>query len=162
MGRCYWNQEEWNFNDWKMRAKAIIYGLLLSLTLGITVTSCTQNDGYIGPIFGKWQLIEMWEGETMTPHDNIYYNFQTDVILVQLVHRSVNVTDAYYGNFVKEGNELRFSLVEPSQYQVVLPAELNLEPMGLDHVNVFHIEKLTSSQMILTRGENERFVFRKF
>ena len=98
----------------------------------------------------------------MTPHDNIYYNFQTDVILVQLVHRSVNVTDAYYGNFVKEGNELRFSLVEPSQYQVVLPAELNLEPMGLDHVNVFHIEKLTSSQMILTRGENERFVFRKF
>ena len=162
MGRYYWNQEEWNFNDWKMKAKAIIYGLLLSLCLGIAVTSCTQNDGYIGPIFGKWQLIEMWEGETMTPHDNIYYNFQTDVILVQLVHREVNVTDAYYGNFVKEDNELRFSLVEPSWYQVVLPAELNLEPMGLDHVNVFHIEKLTSSQMILTRGENERFVFRKF
>ncbi len=26
----------------------------------------------------------------------------------------------------------------------------------------FYIEKLTSSKMILTRGEDERFVFRKF
>ncbi len=147
-----------------MRAKKIIYGILLSLFLGITVTSCTQNDGYIGPIFGKWQLTEMWKGETVTPHDSIYYNFQTSVIMVQVVHRNglENLTDGYYGNFVKEDDTLKFSLTEPSWFPVTLPAILNLEPMGLEHVNVFHIEKLTSSQMILTRGEDERFVFRKF
>ena len=34
--------------------------------------------------------------------------------------------------------------------------------MGIDNVNVFHIETLNSSRMVLTRGEDERFVFRKF
>lgn len=164
MGCSCWNQEEWNFNDWKMKAKKIFYGILLSLFLGITVTSCTQNDGYIGPIFGKWQLTEMWKGETVTPHDSIYYNFQTSVILVQLVHRYgiENSTENYYGNFEKDDTTLKFAITEPSWTSTQLPAVLNLEPMGLDHVNVFHIEKLTSSQMILTRGTDERFVFRKF
>ena len=66
----------------------IVRRVLLGVLLVVAVTSCTQNDGYIGPIFGKWQLTEMWEGQTMTPHDSIYYNFQTDIIMLQLVHRN--------------------------------------------------------------------------
>lgn len=134
----------------------------LVLLLGVAITSCTQNDGYIGPIFGKWQLTEMWEDGIMTPHDSIYYNFQTSVIQLQLVRRSgiENVSYAYYGSFVKENEELRFNIVEPLNDQ--LPAVFKLKPMGKENINVFHIETLNSSRMILTRGENERFVFRKF
>ena len=50
-----------------MKNKMMIRRILIGLFLGIVVTSCTHNDGYIGPLFGKWQLIEMWENGTMTP-----------------------------------------------------------------------------------------------
>ena len=43
-----------------MKNKMMIRRILIGLFLGIVVTSCTHNDGYIGPLFGKWQLIEMW------------------------------------------------------------------------------------------------------
>lgn len=136
----------------------------LGLLLGVAITSCTQNDGYIGPIFGKWQLTEMWEDGTMTPHDSIYYNFQTSIIQLQVVYRSSfgNISDSFYGNFSKENGELRFNIVEPSSVPITLPAVLKLKPMGEENVNVFQIETLNSSRMVLTRGENERFVFRKF
>lgn len=49
-----------------MKNKMMIRRILIGLFLGIVVTSCTHNDGYIGPLFGKWQLIEMWENGTMT------------------------------------------------------------------------------------------------
>ncbi len=138
--------------------------ILLGVLLAVAITSCTQNDGYIGPIFGKWQLTEMWKGQTMTPHDSIYYNFQTSIIQLQLIHRQgiSNISESFYGNYEKENGELRFSIVEPSSYPAVLPDVFNLKPMGIDNVNVFHIETLNSSKMVLTRGEDERFVFRKF
>lgn len=147
-----------------MKGKMIIRRMWLLLLLGVAITSCTQNDGYIGPIFGKWQLTEMWEDGTMTPHDSIYYNFQTSVIQLQLVHRSgiENSTESYYGSFVEENNELSFNIVEPSWVSGSLPAVFKLKPMGEENINVFQIETLNSSRMVLTRGENERFVFRKF
>lgn len=147
-----------------MKRKMTIRRILLALFVGLAITSCTQNDGYIGPIFGKWQLTEMWEGGVMTPHDSLYYNFQTSIIQLQLVHRYGigNESDSFYGNYVKENGELRFSLIEPSTSYTVLPPVFKLKPMGIENVNVFHIETLNSSKMVLTRGEDERFVFRKF
>lgn len=142
----------------------IIRRILFALCLGVIVASCTQHDGFIGPIFGKWQLTEMWEDGVMTPHDSIYYNFQTSLIMLQVVHRQgiSNATDQYTGSYVHENDTLKFSVVEPSWYITSLPSVLKLKPMGEENINVFRVEKLNSSKMILTRGENERFVFRKF
>lgn len=142
----------------------IIRRILFALYLGVIVTSCTQHDGFIGPIFGKWQLTEMWEDGVMTPHDSIYYNFQTSLIMLQVVHRQgiSNATDQYTGSYVHENDTLKFSVVEPSWYITDVPPVLRLKPMGEENINVFRVEKLNSSKMILTRGENERFVFRKF
>ncbi len=137
---------------------------LIVLFVGIALSSCTQNDGYIGLLFGKWQLIEIWEDETMTQHDNLYYNFQTSVIMVQVVYRDgiENAAGLYYGNYERDGDELRFKIVEPSSDNSDIPSVLRLKK---GEENMFHIEKLTSSKMILTRdkdGHFEKFVFRKF
>ena len=66
-----------------MKNKMMIRRILIGLFLGIVVTSCTHNDGYIGPLFGKWQLIEMWENGTMTPHDSLYYNLILSLIVLE-------------------------------------------------------------------------------
>ena len=89
-----------------MKNKIMIRRILIGLFLGIVVTSCTHNDGYIGPLFGKWQLIEMWENGTMTPHDSLYYNFQSSVIKLQLVHfgrgKFLNVKSIFFVHFQLE------------------------------------------------------------
>ena len=133
-----------------MKNKMMIRRILIGLFLGIVVTSCTHNDGYIGPLFGKWQLIEMWENGTMTPHDSLYYNFQSSVIKLQLVHR---------GGIENADDILKFKIMEPSWFETELPPVFKLK---MNEEYTFYIEKLTSSKMILTRGEDERFVFRKF
>ena len=94
-----------------MKNKIMIRRILIGLFLGIVVTSCTHNDGYIGPLFGKWQLIEMWENGTMTPHDSLYYNFQSSVIKLQLVHRGgiENTTENYFGSYVRENDILKWN-----------------------------------------------------
>ena len=135
----------------------MIRRILIGLFLGIVVTSCTHNDGYIGPLFGKWQLIEMWENGTMTPHDSLYYNFQSSVIKLQLVHRG---TENYFGSYVRENDILKFKIMEPSWFE--FKPDLSVFKLEMDKEYTFYIEKLTSSKMILTRGEDERFVFRKF
>ena len=102
-----------------MKNKMMIRRILIGLFLGIVVTSCTHNDGYIGPLFGKWQLIEMWENGTMTPHDSLYYNFQSSVIKLQLVHRGgiENTTENYFGSYVRENDILKFKIMEPSWFE---------------------------------------------
>ena len=145
-----------------MKNKMMIRRILIGLFLGIVVTSCTHNDGYIGPLFGKWQLIEMWENGTMTPHDSLYYNFQSSVIKLQLVHRGgiENATDNYFGSYVRENDILKFKIMEPSWLE--FKPDLSVFKLEMDKEYTFYIEILTSSKMILTRGEDERFVFRKF
>ena len=145
-----------------MKNKMMIRRILIGLFLGIVVTSCTHNDGYIGPLFGKWQLIEMWENGTMTPHDSLYYNFQSSVIKLQLVHRVgiENAKDNYFGSYVRENDILKFKIMEPSWLE--FKPDLSVFKLEMDKEYTFYIEKLTSSKMILTRGEDERFVFRKF
>ena len=145
-----------------MKNKIMIRRILIGLFLGIVVTSCTHNDGYIGPLFGKWQLIEMWENGTMTPHDSLYYNFQSSVIKLQLVRRGgiENTTENYFGSYVRENDILKFKIMEPSWFE--FKPDLSVFKLEMDKEYTFYIEKLTSSKMILTRGEDERFVFRKF
>ena len=54
-----------------MKNKMMIRRILIGLFLGIVVTSCTHNDGYIGRLLAKCQLIEMLLNATMTPHDSL-------------------------------------------------------------------------------------------
>ena len=94
-------------------------------------------------------------------HDSLYYNFQSSVIKLQLVHRGgiENATDNYFGSYVREDDILKFKIMEPSWFETELPPVFKLK---MNEEYTFYIEKLTSSKMILTRGEDERFVFRKF
>ena len=101
-----------------MKNKMMIRRILIGLFLGIVVTSCTHNDGYIGPLFGKWQLIEMWENGTMTPHDSLYYNFQSSVIKLQFGSvtgaGSGVVVEACAVNFPPLAVNVRVQFVRPS------------------------------------------------
>ena len=55
---------------------------------------------------------------------------------------------------------LIFKIMDPSWFE--FNPDLSVFKLEMDKEYTFYIEKLTSSKMILTRGEDEHFLFRKF
>lgn len=65
----------------------------------ISLCGCTQNNGYIGPVFGSWSLVGIYEDETpLETEGETVFSFQNEV--VQVVHiQSEFKKITRYGNF---------------------------------------------------------------
>ena len=77
---------------------------IIIFLLSILTSSCIQNNGYIGNIFGKWKLIKYSTNHTEKIIDNIYFSFQNDIISVHNISLDYNIPEIFYGNF-KEFND---------------------------------------------------------
>lgn len=94
----------------------ILSYLILAVTLFVTA-GCTQNDGHIGRLFGKWKLVSM-EYEGTTPEyeykGNIFWNFQSSTICMQLIedHNSADK----YGNWHLEDDTLTLTFPDEVFY----------------------------------------------
>ena len=124
-----------------------IYIILLIVLLA----SCTQNDGHIGPIFGKWQLREIKEGETCKNVNNIFYSFQNNIIATSYVFESTK-TLIVYGVFQIKDDSLYIQMSE------------NTNPFidfGLPHDTTSFQISIHHNKMILERNQ-KRLTFRKY
>ena len=65
-----------------MKKNIIFAATLIILS---TLASCTQNEGYIGDLFGLWRLEEISDGTTVEECDTIFMAFQADVFQVRRV-----------------------------------------------------------------------------
>lgn len=65
-----------------MKKNIIFAATLIILS---TLASCTQNEGYIGDLFGIWRLEEISDGTTVEECDTIFMAFQADVFQVRRV-----------------------------------------------------------------------------
>ena len=65
-----------------MKRNIIFAATLIILS---TLASCTQNEGYIGDLFGIWRLEEITDGTTVEECDTIFMAFQADVFQVRRV-----------------------------------------------------------------------------
>ena len=65
-----------------MKRNIIFAATLIILS---TLASCTQNEGYIGDLFGIWRLEEVTDGTTVEECDTIFMAFQADVFQVRRV-----------------------------------------------------------------------------
>lgn len=66
-----------------MKKNIIFAATLIILS---TLASCTQNEGYIGDLFGIWRLEEITDGTTVEECDTIFMAFQADVFQVRRVN----------------------------------------------------------------------------
>ena len=66
-----------------MKRNIIFAATLIILS---TLASCTQNEGYIGDLFGIWRLEEITDGTTVEECDTIFMAFQADVFQVRRVN----------------------------------------------------------------------------
>lgn len=76
---------------------------------------CTQNNGYIGPIFGSWALVEISEnGVPLELTGETVFSFQNEVVQVDHI---LSEFDRFwrFGNFTISGDILSMKfLTEPS------------------------------------------------
>ncbi len=135
---------------------------LIALVSILLYTSCSKEENLAIEVEGMWQLTEMWDGDEVEHCDDIFYGFQNNLINVKLVRRGIdNYSISYYGKYHCENDSIYFPILSGADYGI--SPELRLEQkQGIEYVNKFRIEKLSRSQMIWTRGDDERFVFRSY
>lgn len=131
------------------------YIFLVILSVSSFWGGCTQNDGYIGDLWGKWQLRQIIQNGNTQNVDTIFYNFQNDIISLQRLLLNANPPEVLYGQFVHEGDSLF----------IYMRDELNDDRMPLFGLNSresrLKVKELTSKKLILNY-KDEFWILRKY
>ena len=81
--------------------------ILLPLAIAALLPACTQNNGHIGPLFGRWQLLEIaLPDSSVNPEGTLYVSFQNEVVLFQRLSADGHSTHTYFGTFVHTPDSL--------------------------------------------------------
>lgn len=147
--------------------KQALYIIITTITLCIT-TSCLQNDGYIGELFGQWRL-ESIEYESNTfACDTVFFAFQSDIIQVRkvnyLTYEYITFTGLYSRqddlmqvDFYKHKGNANDAITEEEKAAMLR----DLESLYIDVLSpTFVIEKLNWDEMIL-KYNDYRYIFTK-
>ena len=85
---------------------------LLFFFILISAGGCTQNNGYIGPVFGSWSLVEISEdGEPLPLNDETVFSFQNEVVQVMRIISSFD-REFRYGNFSISDDVMSFRFIK--------------------------------------------------
>lgn len=136
--------------------------LLTIIVLSLFTSNCTTNDGDIGPLFGKWKLVEIIDNNKVVGQytGNIYWSFQNSTLGFTRVNNH-NAYDESYCNWTTNDNTLIINFVD----SIYRP----FSEMGLtEPVCELNINKLDGSEMILslisspTTGNPRIYKFKKW
>lgn len=144
--------------------------LLLTVAISLILYSCDPNHGDIGYFYGQWSLRALSvDGEDEDIDVKLYFwKFQNDIIEIQkfLDFLDCNIC---LGTWREEENELFLNFDhkeiidgEENYVRYTPPAELGIPGRT---TSIMHIEKLTSSDMVLrferSDGKVYRYTFKK-
>lgn len=135
-----------------------LYSICLLIILA--VSGCTQNNGYIGPIFGSWSLMEISaDGEPLAMTGETVFSFQNEVVRIEDVSNFPNKGVIRFGNFsiIDDVLSLKFlTELSPSGEgnSYMMPTWLYF-PEGEMPLK-FDIKKLKGSNMVLVLTDGER------
>lgn len=135
-----------------------LYSICLLIILA--VGGCTQNNGYIGPIFGSWSLMEISaDGKPLEMTAETVFSFQNEVVRIEDVSNFPNKGVIKFGNFSISDDVLSLTFLtelSPSGegYGFLMPSWLYF-PEGEMPLR-FDIKKLKGSNMVLVLNNGER------
>lgn len=146
-----------------MKRTTIFATLLIILS---ALASCTQNEGYIGDLFGIWRLEEITYGTTVEECDTIFMAFQADVFQVRRVDYVSYEYTLFTGLYTRTDNLMQCNFLnhngddavtEEAQQQMLQ----DLAPLHITEVSpVFVVEELNKHNMRLEYN-GYRYVFEK-
>lgn len=128
--------------------KLLIFILIAPLFI---LSGCTQNNGYIGPIFGSWSLLTISEDGVPLPQEyQTIFSFQNEVVQVSWLLDPPYTVQLKYGNFSIDDKILTLKFqnhpTPDDSYMFVTPDWLYFPPDA--SVIPFEIRKINGSEMI--------------
>ena len=144
--------------------KRIIYIVALLATLCAT-SSCLQNNGYIGELFGQWRLEKIVTGEKVEPCDTVFFAFQSNLFQMRKANFNFYEYTLLRGYYERTPEYIRFNILNHNTSNVKTEEEIeralrDTRSFYVDEINpVFDIERLTYREMILLyKGHTYYFV----
>lgn len=129
---------------------------MIAIVLAFTANSCTQNNGYIGDLFGSWVLQEMTIDSDVKefPSDTyITISFQGDVAMFVLADDRHN-TIKTYSLFTHDDDILTFNFA--NGFYLDSPILL----LGFNsEIEITKITKLNNNNLNFTRTDNEGKIY---
>ncbi len=134
--------------------KKLLSSILVILSLCMA-SSCTQNNGYIGLLFGQWRLHEITSATTTEVVDTIFLSFQAEVFQIRSIDYIKYEYNLLTGLFNHNEENLTLSFINvngtdttDSAARIEMYRALN--KLHIDHLNpTFHINTLTCKDMEL-------------
>lgn len=141
--------------------KRLVYFAFM-ITMLLSATGCTQNDGRIGPVFGIWQLesIENSDGnplpDDISVPENMVWMFQNDVVCMRRMGVAGTYT-SYWGTFrLCATSEERHLILDYNHSDNETPAGTDLyslpDGIGLPHAPAtlrFVVKHIDDSRMVI-------------
>ena len=123
--------------------------ILILMLMGF---GCTQNNGYIGPVFGSWSLVSISrDGHQLPLNGETVFSFQNEVVQVELI-KSEFERVLRYGNFSISDDVMTMKFLsgpdpEHDGYEFIMPTWLYF-PVGEMPLR-FDVRKLSGKAMEL-------------
>lgn len=126
-----------------------LFGLLGAVLL-LTLTSCTHNNGDIGPLFGQWKLVSIdAQGVEIPAYDgDVFWSFQDSAIQI-LSRTDQHEFEQRYGNWSLTDNDTKLVLTFPDDRW---PAP---QAIGLKETSVLRVITLTSRDAVFELSDND-------
>lgn len=134
-----------------MKALRYIQLIVVALTLGI-VTSCTRNNGDIGPWYGEWHLqsIDINGVDDDSYPGNVLWKFQSNI--VEMVTVTGHTHTEHYGTWSESADELILDYTHSDNANA--PGSSKYAPPQCTHLPAaivsLRIIKKSSSELILS------------
>ncbi len=123
--------------------------IISSLLLFFCLTSCVQNNGNIGDLFGLWNLKEIAQSDNIntTIPNTHFIAFQSSVVSLRLVDPHTSVAREAHGSYQRERDSIHLQITDGEQ---------NLyESFGFEGPNTSFRLTLSKKRMLLERDEEQ-------
>lgn len=126
--------------------------LMMTILTLLGLCGCTQYNGYIGPIFGSWSLVEISDnGIPLELKEETTFSFQNEVVQVTCYTDKYLTSISRYGNFVKTDDTLTLKFQNSpteSGSRLYMTPEWIYFPTDVSIIDL-DIKKLNGKEMIL-------------
>lgn len=123
---------------------------LLGAVILLALTSCTHNNGDIGPLYGQWKLVSIDAQGVEIPEYNgdVFWSFQDSAIQI-LSRMDQHEFEQRYGNWSLTDGDTRLVLTFPDDRW---PAPLSI---GLKETTVLYVITLTSRDAVFEMSDTD-------
>lgn len=134
--------------------KRLLY-IFTWVILTCSITSCMQNNGYIGPLFGQWRLEKIESNNIAEECDTVFFAFQSDIFSIRKVNYTNYVSMALTGLYTRNDNMMQLNFYNRWGHEVVTAQDtlLMLEELKSLYIEemspIFNVKKLDWSKMEL-------------